>query len=433
MPDGRLTRRVAGALGARLPELQLQEVPDPRHARGRKWSLATMLRATTAGIMAGCQSLAEVEHLTDEMSLPMRRQLGLARRLPDTTLRDLVVAVDPQELRRPLWRQAKAAQRRKALEPFGLPFGVVAMDGKGTAATTWDDEYAQRQPHSVGLGASGIVRTMTCTLVSSRVKVCLDAIPIPADTNEMGHFAAAFTSLWAVYGGGELFKLVTYDSGGASKANADLVRQHGLHYLLRLDAQQPTLYREARRLLHQLPVSAAVHFTEDHTGTGTERRYLFVTEEMAGYYGWDHLQTVVRVHSVKRDRDGKLIPQEAHQQDRYYLCSLPRGRLNSEQWLYLVRQHWGVENGTHNLLDKFLEEDKHPFIEADPQGMLNVMLLRRMALNALALFRGVTQRDEVKRLTPWRDVIRWVYNTLIAATDRHLEGLRSREALAPVA
>ena len=278
-----------------------------------------------------------------------------------------------------------------------------------------------------------MVRTMTCTLVSAGSRSASTPVPIPADTNEMGHFAAAFTSLWAVYGGGELFKLVTYDSGGASKANADLVRQHGLHYLLRLDAQQPTLYREARRLLHHLPVSAAVHFTEDETGTGTERRYLFVTEELAGYYGWDHLQTVVRVHSVKRDRDGQLIPQKAHQQDRYYLCSLPRGRLNAEQWLYLVRQHWGVENGTHNLLDKFLEEDKHPFIEADPKGMLNVMLLRRMALNALALFRGVTQRDEVKRLTPWRDVIRWVYNTLIAATDRHLEGLRSREALAPVA
>jgi len=432
MPDGRLTRRVAGTLSARLPELHLEQVPDPRDERGRKWSLATMLEATATGIMAGCQSLADVEHLTDEMSLPMRRQLGLARRLPDTTLRDALVAVDPQELRRPLWRQAKAAQRRKALQPFRLPFGVVAMDGKGTAATAWDDEYAQRQPHSVGLGASGIVRTMTCTLVSSRVKVCLDAIPIPADTNEMGHFAAGFTSLWQVYGESELLKLVTYDSGGTSKANADLVRHHGLHYLLRLDAQQPTLYREARRLLHQLPVSAAVHFTEDVTGTGTERRYLFVTEELAGYYGWDHLQTVVRVHSVKRDRAGKLIPQKAHQQDRYYLCSLLRGRLNAEQWLYLVRQHWGVENGTHNLLDKFLEEDQHPFIESDPKGMLNVMLLRRMALNALALFRGVTQRDEVKRLTPWRDVIRWVYNTLIAATDRHLEGLRSREALTPV-
>jgi hypothetical protein len=234
MPDGRLTRRIAGALGARLPELQLQEVPDPRHARGRKWSLATMLRATTTGLMAGCQSLAEVEHLTDEMSLPMRRQLGIARRLPDTTLRDLVVAVDPQELRRPLWQQAKAAHRRKALAPWGLPFGVVAMDGKGTAASAWDNQYAQRQPHSSSFGASGIVRTTTCTLVSSRVKLCLDAVPIPAVTNEMGHFAAAFTSLWAVYGGCELFQLVTYDSGGTSKANADLVRQYGLHYLLRL-------------------------------------------------------------------------------------------------------------------------------------------------------------------------------------------------------
>jgi hypothetical protein len=426
MPDGRLTRRIAGALGARLPELHLEEVPDPRHERGRKWPLGALLRTVTAGIMAGCRSLAEVERLTAAMSLPMRRQLGIGRRLPDTTMRDTLVEVDPQELRRPLQLQAKAAHRRKALQAFGLPFGVVAMDGKGTAATAWDDDYAQRQPHSVGLGASGLVRTMTCTLVSSRVKLCLDAIPIPAGTNEMGHFAAGFTSLWEAYKDCDLFALISYDSGGASRANADLVRQHGLHYLLRLDAQQPTLHREARRLLSGLQVTAAVAMTEDLTGSGSERRYLFITEELAGFYGWEHLRTVVRVHSVKRDREGRLIPQKAHQQDRYYLCSLPRARLTADQWLYLIRQHWGVENGTHNLLDKFLAEDQHPFIEADPQGMLNVMLLRRMGLNALALFRGVTQRDEVKRQTPWREVIGWFYDTLIAATDSHLAGLRPR-------
>lgn len=432
MPDARLIRRVAGVLGARLPELHLEQVPDPRRAHGRKWSLATLLQTITVGVVAGCQSLAAVEHLSDELSLPMRRQLHLPRRVPDTTMRDAVVQLDPQALRRALQHQAQAAQRRQALAPWGLPFGVVAMDGKGTAATAWDDQYAQRQPHSAGLGASGLVRTVTCTLVSSRVKVCIDAIPIPAATNEMGHFAAAFTSLWAVYQDRALFKLVSYDSGGASKANADLVRQHGVHYLLRLDAQQPTLFHEARRRLGRLTPCAAVAMTEDVTGTGTERRYLFLTEAMAGYYDWDHLRVVVRVHSEKRDRAGQLLPQPAHQQDRYYLCSLPVGRLTADQWLYLIRLHWGVEC-THNLLDKFLAEDTHPFIVADPQGMVNIMLLRRMALNLLALFRGVTQRADEQRQTPWRDVIRWFYNTLIAATEEHLRGLRPRSLPAPVA
>ena len=54
------------------------------------------------------------------------------------------------------------------------------------------------------------------------------------------------------------------------------------------------------------------------------------------------------------------------------------------------------------------------------------MLLRRIAYNLLALFRGVTQRAQEKRKTPWRDVLRWFYNAIISATDADLSALRPR-------
>lgn len=42
--------------------------------------------------------------------------------------------------------------RRKALEPDRLPFGVLVMDGKGTALGGCDDFYAQRQSQDDGMG-----------------------------------------------------------------------------------------------------------------------------------------------------------------------------------------------------------------------------------------------------------------------------------------
>ena len=39
----------------------------------------------------------------------------------------------------------RQAQRRKALEPSALPFGVVSLDGKGFSIPAADDWYAQRQ------------------------------------------------------------------------------------------------------------------------------------------------------------------------------------------------------------------------------------------------------------------------------------------------
>ena len=85
--DGRMNRRMVGLLAARVPELHLERVPDPRRAHGRKWTLRSLLGAMLVGLVAGCRSLAVAESLTDEMSSAARRALGLRRRAPDTTMR----------------------------------------------------------------------------------------------------------------------------------------------------------------------------------------------------------------------------------------------------------------------------------------------------------------------------------------------------------
>ncbi len=83
----RAVRRMAGLLRARLPELELEGVPDPRAREGR-WSPAQILRAALVGVLAGCRSLSETEGLTESLSTTARRMLRLPRRLADTTMRD---------------------------------------------------------------------------------------------------------------------------------------------------------------------------------------------------------------------------------------------------------------------------------------------------------------------------------------------------------
>jgi hypothetical protein len=153
-----------------------------------------LLEAAMVGIVAGCKGTSDVENLTKEMSVAMRRLLHIPRRVPDTTLRTVLIATDPDELRQSLYAEVRAAHRRKALAVMGLPFGQLSIDGKGTAVGAWDERYAQRQRHSSGPGASGIARTLTSALVSGRATVCLDAAPIPPTTNEMGQLTGRFPS-----------------------------------------------------------------------------------------------------------------------------------------------------------------------------------------------------------------------------------------------
>jgi len=428
--DRRMTRRIAGLLNARLPDAQLDAVADPRHARGKRWKrLAVLLRATVAAMLAGRHSTRETEALTDELSLPMRRLLHIGRRLPDTTLRSTLIAIAPVELRRCLVHQVRAAHRRKALAAVALPFGQVAIDGKCTAVGSWDNAYSQRQRHSAGPGAHGIVRTLTAALVSGRATVCLDAAPIPPATNEGGHFPTALRELVQAYGSLELFRLVSADAGLCSRANAAAVRSYDLHYLFGLKQDHPTLLAEAQRVLAHRRVQSVAQ-TEDTVGAHAVTRRLFLTTELAQYDGWAHLQTVLRVQSLThRHADGQLVCDE----NRYFLSSLPVDALSPAQWLCAVRRHWAVENDCHNVWDKLLREDDQPWIVAGDgacQGTLNVMLLRRVAFNLLALFRNVTQRSDERRLTPWLDLARWIYNALISAQPADIRGLRQRAAVA---
>ena len=319
-----------------------------------------------------------------------------------------------EEARRLLRRLCHAAQRRKALAPVGLPFGMVAVDGKHVATDMADgDQWAQDQ------GGRYVVRTLTCALVSSATTVCLDAVPIAAERSEDSAFPEALDALVSAYGKSDLFRVISVDAGMASEANARLIVGEGLDYLMALRENQPTLLDEADRLLGRLPRSSALAKTRTWTGSELVIRRLWLTDEIAGYHEWSHLRLALRVETERLDKDGNLLGRE----DRYLMTSLRKGELGYDQWLHLVRMHWRVENDVHKTLDVALHEDEHPWFR-DPHGMLVAKLLRRIAYDILALYRSVTLRGETKGILPWNDLLAWMRTALVAASDEDLAGLR---------
>ena len=418
-------RRMAGLLAARLSELRLDQVADPRYRRGRRWPLVALLKTALVAQLAGARGTADAEQLTTRFSRTMRRRLGIGRRVPDTTLRDTLCRLDPDETRAVLHRSVAAADRRKALVPEHLPYGVVAMDGKSVTLPSWDADYVQRHVTDGGK-AFGLLRTITSSLVSARGAPCLDAFPVPASTNECGAFIAAFAELMRVHG--HRFQLITYDAGAASADNAATVVAAGKDYLFALKQDQPLKLDTARRKLDGKPV---VSRTEDVL---SNRRSVVRTLRLAGVGSlssgkmpifWSSTKTIVEV-TAETIVDGEVTAREVH----YYLSSIARDALSPSHWLLVVRRHWGVENDCHKTFDVAFGEDDHPWITMAPQGTLVALLLRRIAYNLLSLFRSVTQRSDERRAIPWKQLMGWVEWTLHAATDLHVEGLRSRPVAA---
>jgi hypothetical protein len=137
---------------------------------------------------------------------------------------------------------------------------------------------------------------------------------------------------------------------------------------------------------------------------------------------WPHAKAFLAVEYVKVQR-GVVVEQD----ERTFVSSYDPKRLTPAQWLRLVRSHWGVES-SHHTLDTAFAEDNRPWIEADPHGMLAVLLLRRIAYTLLTLYRAVTLRSGEGRVTRWKALLQSVRDVLIAATEVQLAGPRETAA-----
>jgi predicted transposase YbfD/YdcC len=63
---------------------------------------------------------------------------------------------------------------------------------------------------------------------------------------------------------------------------------------------------------------------------------------------------------------------------RYYISGLSN---DAERFGKAVREHWGVENGLHWVLDMVFDEDRNRTRKGD--GAENLSTIRRIALNLL--------------------------------------------------
>lgn len=410
-------RRVQKLLDRQLtaPAYRWGDVTDPRAKRGRRWSLSELCNAALLGLLSNCPSLRDLEGLTDDLG-PTGRQY-VAKRVPDTTLWDLLPRLSVQELRAKLCQQVKAAWRRKSLTPVGLPCGVLAIDGKGLGALEHDAEgTAQKGLRSHDGSPYWLARMLRAVLTSAEARPCLDQLPIGAKTNEMGDFPRLWQLIVEAYGkNNDLFEIVTVDAGLTSRGNADLIHEAHKAYVMAIKGPQPELLAEAERLLGRRRKPDAETPWERAKGKRIQRQ-LFRTDEMAGYHGWTHLRQAWRVLQVTEAADGTV-----EREERYFVTSVPWGRLSPNQVLAVVRGHWGVENDCFWTLDVQWLEDSVPWCSSG-RAVEVLSWLRLMAYNLVQSARRRHLRlrradGTLEPPPPWRRVFAWVRQAWQLAPD----------------
>lgn len=440
MRDGRTLRRCAGFISRFFSNALVRRVADPRGTRGRRWKNAgPLLRTVCAGLASGCKGLLELERRTQQMPQKVRQMLGITRVTPDTTLRDYLCALNPDDICKLIWTVGYDAIRRKAIHSTKLfPWGVLSLDGKyPTVRDLGDgrdgpDHYLQvHHDHDTGEATHGVIRVITAVLISALGRPLLGACPVPGNTNEQGHFVQAFGELVRAYG--RYFRVVLYDAGAASLSNADAVRAAGKHYFFQVADPRWVMHKTIEMLLRD---RAPVTRTEQMRGSTRLVRELTMRtivprtkprSTTSDQVMWPHIRTVFQVVSRSYEKDALVSTQT-----RFFVTSLAADELAADTWLALIVERWAVET-VHQILDCAFEEDAHPWITKDANGALVVMLLRRLVYTLMTLYKSVTLRSEENREMTWRELMEQIKDTLLWAHGKILDGLRPRAFAIPPA
>lgn len=174
---------------------------------------------------------------------------------------------------------------------------------------------------------------------------------------------------------------VTMDAMGCQKEIAAQIREQKGHYVLQVKGNQPTLEEQLVNYFEtcvETDFEGVQHERHELTETGhgrTETRIVDAVSlppDFAGREDWKDLQTLVVVTSC-RQRHG-----EESWESRYYITDhRPRAKFLGQA----IRQHWGIENGQHWILDVTFGEDSRR--QQDRNGSANLAAVRRLGLSLL--------------------------------------------------
>lgn len=388
-------------------------VADPRDPRGRRWQLKVLLEALFLGFLVNRSSLRNVESLTEMVgnALPIK----FSRRLPDSTLYDLLERLEPQPLRQQLHAQIKEQERSKSLAPLGLPVGVVAVDNK----TIWSGKPDEAQDpncqdvHSKDRPPYSQLRVVRSCLISAASTPVIDQVVIAKKRNEGSTFPEVFEVLEANYAA--LIEVYSMDAGFCSLKNANTIAAAQKGYIFALKENQPELYREAERLLGHLQEPEYSSDYEAYQGN-LVRYHLYRSSEIAGYLKWRHLEQVWRVEKEIVTPKSGDVKRENH----YAITNVSKGRFNAKQVLNVSRRHWAIENNCNWSADVIWDEDSKSW---STRGLaIQVLsLLRMMALNVIQHLRHryLKKKEEKRRFREWFDF-------LFLAITREVERAKAR-------
>jgi predicted transposase YbfD/YdcC len=362
---------------------------DPRQKSER--SLGDILTVVMRGMLGGCRNLRSLELKTDLSG----------SRIPDTTIWDLLVKIDPAPLHRELARGVKEAARSHEFDVKDLPINLVVIDGKSISVNSKpiNENSINRSQKSCKKYVNMVLRAIYS---SSPLKLHLGQYIMPKETNECGAFPAFIDRLRTLYQRTNLLEVVSVDAGYTSKKNAQYLASNGIKYIMALKREGNSFITQSAIAL--LGARRVPDREESERANGKLVTRSLYRVKAAIVKGWESATEFWRVDSVTEYSNGKIV-----KETRYFATSVAISTLSDTQVMRAVRRHWSIENNANWILDTAWQEDRNPWCN---KALELISLLRLLAYNAIARLKFRRLRSAKNRSIPWKDLLDIVCSVL---------------------
>jgi predicted transposase YbfD/YdcC len=325
------------------------ELRDPRVERNREHLLQEILLIAIAAVLSGAESWNDIAAYGEDKLEWLRTFLTLPSNIPShDTFNRVFAALDPKEMEKGFADWVSSIAKLTAGE-------VIAIDGKTLCGTR---ETGKKQlVHMVSAWAEGN------GLVLGQRKV-----------DEKSNEITAIPKLLAAL---ELTgTVVTIDAMGCQREIAKQIIAQKADYVLAVKGNQGLLAEQVRDSFLLLASDAVAEDVDCGHGRVEQRRCSVIADLslIEKSSEWASLQGLVRIESERYHK----VSGKTEREIRYYITSLrpDAARLNS-----VIRQHWGIENKLHWVLDVGFSEDLDR--KRAGHAAQNFSVLNRIALNLL--------------------------------------------------
>jgi predicted transposase YbfD/YdcC len=341
----------------------LAQLTDPRHRRGRRLALTTVLAVAVVAVLAGATSLAAIGEWASDAPCGVLATLGVRRDLltrafrppGEATVRRVLARIDADALDRVIGAWLASQQPPPANPPPSStrwPWRqAVAVDGKTLR----------------GSGHHATPRVHLLAAMDHTTRAVLAQTDVDATTNEITAFQPLLEGLDLAG------RVITADALHTQHDHADwLVTHKHAAYLLIVKANQPTLHHQLATLPWRL-VPIADH-TRDRGHHRVEIRRLQVTT-IAGL-DFPHATQAIRI--TRRVR--ALTSHKWRTVTVYAVTNLSATQASPARLADWIRGHWGIE-ALHHIRDVTFAEDASQVRTGNaPRAMAS---LRNLAIGIL--------------------------------------------------